>query len=127
MHRHRAGERRTFRQCFEQELAGTETRFRKRFINQSLYAPHLERWFGRFPRENFLILRAEDLFANATAVAGRVFEFLDLPAFAAVSEAENVGVYAESLEAETCGRLADYFRPHNQRLYTLLGQDLGWE
>ena len=28
---------------------------------------------------------------------------------------------------ETRARLADYFRPHNERLYELIGIDFGWE
>jgi hypothetical protein len=28
---------------------------------------------------------------------------------------------------ETRARLVDYFRPHNERLYELIGIDFGWE
>ena len=30
------------------------------------------------------------------------------------------------MTAQERAALADYFRPHNERLYELLGADLGW-
>ncbi|EDQ90657.1 uncharacterized protein MONBRDRAFT_31863 [Monosiga brevicollis MX1] len=51
-------------------------------IYDGLYAFHLERWFKVFPRDNFLILFYDELFANGNAtVAGleRIYRFLGLP------------------------------------------------
>jgi hypothetical protein len=31
------------------------------------------------------------------------------------------------MDPETRQRLLDYFRPHNQRLYELLGINFGWD
>lgn len=126
MHRADPSESRSFVQCIREELSGTETRFRKRFLNQGIYAPHLERWFGRFPRRQFLILRAEDLFADSAAIAAEVFSFLGLEQTVVDCTPENVGSYADAIDLETRERLADYFRPHNQRLYALLNRDMGW-
>lgn len=120
---------RTFEQAIEDELAGTEERFRFRYLNQSIYEPHLRRWLEHFPRESFFILSAEDLFENPTKVARQMFEFLNLPQppDALNLSPRNVGKYEKSMELTTRRSLAEYFRPHNERLYALLGRDFGWD
>lgn len=126
MHRRDPSERRSFSQCVEQELNRIESRFRKRFINQSIYAPHLQRWFSRFAREQFLILRAEDLFADPAAAARGIFEFLNLTPIEVGDVRENAGSYDGAIDPALRMRLTEYFRPHNQRLYSLLGRNMAW-
>ena len=41
------------------------------YTDQSLYAASLERWFEQWPREQMLVLRSEDLYADPAAVLER--------------------------------------------------------
>ena len=128
MHSTRIGdERRSFEQCIEDELSGQETRFRKRYLGQSIYEPHLRRWIDAFGRERFLIVKAEDFFRNPAQIASQMFAFLGLPEVPVDTSPGNVGRYASDLEEATQHRLREYFRPHNQKLQELLGwgHDLG--
>jgi hypothetical protein len=127
MHATRVGDRRSFAEAIDQELDGTETRFRKRFLNQSVYAPRLERWFEAFSRDRFLIVRAEDLFRNSEEIARQMFSFLGLSPVPIDSSPKNVGRYGRGLDKESAQRLREYFRPHNEHLYRLLGYDMGWD
>jgi hypothetical protein len=43
-----------------------------------------------------------------------------------VRESIHVGQYDTVITAATEGFLRDVYRPHNERLYQLLGRDLGW-
>lgn len=128
MHATRGKQKKTFEQAIEDELAGTEKRFRFRYLNQGIYEPHIQRWLEQFPRESFFILSAEDLFENPTEITRQMFEFLDLPQPPSALDLspKNVGEYAKRMEPATRRKLAEYFRPHNERLYALLGRDLGW-
>lgn len=121
-------EERTFEQAIEDELTGTEERFRFRYLNQGIYEPHLRRWLEHFPRESFFILSAKDLFEDPTEIARQMFEFLDLPQPPSALDLSprNVGKYATSMESATRRSLAEYFRSHNERLYALLGRNFGW-
>ena len=75
----------------------------------------------------FLIIKAEDFFAETQAGYDDVLEFLDLPGHRLEErKRHNVGKYTEPMADETRQDLADYFRPHNQRLYDFLGRDFGW-
>lgn len=116
----------SFAQVIDEELSGQEQRFRKRFLNQSIYAPHVEHWFKTFPRESFLIIKAEDLFLDAPRIARELFAFLGLPDCPVTCEPKNVGKYNAPLSPELRARLTDYFRDHNERLYQILGRDMHW-
>jgi hypothetical protein len=96
------------------------------YLARGRYAEQLERWFARFPREQFLVLRFEDLAREPLVALNRTLGFLGLPAAQSVrSDARNTRRYAPMSE-DTAGRLREYFAPYNQRLEALLGQPMGW-
>lgn len=98
------------------------------YLARSRYAEHLERWLDLFPREQFLVLRAEDMFANPHGALERIDDFLGLPPHrpAQLSHLLDGGTHAPMAE-ETRERLTAYFRPHNERLRELTGIDFGWD
>lgn len=96
------------------------------YKSRGRYAEQLQRWFSLFPRENFLLLRSEDLFENPEAVCRQVYDFLGLPAFELDSyENANPGRYSEA-DTRTIQELERYFQPYNQQLYDLLKRDFEW-
>ncbi|MCA1682483.1 MAG: sulfotransferase domain-containing protein [Actinobacteria bacterium] len=98
------------------------------YLMRSRYAEQLERWFELFQREQFHFLTLEELAAEPQRVLDGVHEFLGLPAHAYPAlEPLHVAPRYGAISEETRVRLTEYFRPHNERLYELLGVDLGWE
>lgn len=96
------------------------------YLARGCYAEQLERWFGLFPRGQFLILRFEDLARDPLSVLDTTLGFLGLPRAPPVSlEARNTRRYAPMAEATAVG-LREYFAPHDRRLETLLGDWPGW-
>jgi hypothetical protein len=117
----------TFEKAIDAELsAGARLPFRKRFLAQGIYEPHLRRWLSALPSDRFLLLNAADLRARTADVGREILRFLDLPEAPLATAPQNVGRYRVELAPETRSRLARYFKPHNQRLFELLGRDLGW-
>jgi len=116
-------ERRSFEQSIEDELNGRETRFRRRYLNQSTYEPHVRRWIEAFGRERVLILKAENIFKNPAGAASEMFAFLGLPDTSANADVaqKNIGEYSAPLSPETRRRLVEHFAPHNDRLGDLIG------
>jgi hypothetical protein len=98
------------------------------YLARSRYAEQLERWLALFPRDQFLFLRAEDLFAEPQQVLDAVHEFLDLPPhrYPEVARLNTAAEYS-GLSPQTRSELAEYFRPHNERLSELTGIDFGWD
>jgi len=98
------------------------------YLARSRYAEQVERWLEHFPGEQILFLKAEDLFEEPQEVLDRVHEFLGLPPhrYDEVTRL-NPGAYDDAIAAATRARLAEYFRPHNERLAELTGVDFGWD
>jgi hypothetical protein len=98
------------------------------YLGRSRYAEQLERWLEVFPRDQFLFLKAEDLFVQPETVLDAVHEFLGLPS-SRPDEIPRLNTADEydTLAPETRAQLSEYFRPHNERLYELVGIDFGWE
>lgn len=96
------------------------------YLARGRYAEQLERWFGLFPREQFLLLRFEDLVKDPLSVLNATLAFVGLPPAQSVDlEARNTRRYPPMQEA-TATRLREYFAPHNRRLEALLGRPMGW-
>lgn len=90
------------------------------------YAEQLERWFGLYPREQFLILNSERFYADTAAAMDRVLQFLGMPsAPVACSKPYNKAEYSGMTPA-TRQRLNEYFAPENERLFRLLGERFDW-
>lgn len=98
------------------------------YLARSRYAEQLERWLELFERNRILFVKSEDLSAQPASAMNRVYEFLGLPAHRANERATRLHT-AEypDMPSDVRARLSDYFRPHNERLYELVGIDFGWE
>jgi hypothetical protein len=99
------------------------------YLGRSRYAEQLRRWFEWLPREQFLILKAEDVFGTASRGMHRVREFLGLPAEsidgAASSNPRNVGSYVE-MPSRLREMVASRLEQPNAELRALLGLEFAW-
>ncbi len=97
------------------------------YLARSRYAEQLERWLEFFPRDQLLLLKAENLFVEPDQMLAIVYDFLDLPGH--VSERLphlNRATY-DGMPDHLRDQFIEYFRPYNERLYELVGIDFGWE
>jgi len=91
------------------------------------YAEQLERWFKVFPREQFLIIKTEDMAADTPGTVNQVCRYLGISENGVTDfPKSNVGGYRQQMAPETRAQLEEYFRPHNQQLYQLIDRDMGW-
>lgn len=92
------------------------------------YLEQLERYWAHFPRENLLVLRAEDLFEDPAGLLAGLCDFLglDRPAGGGDFRPANVGSNREEVDPGVRAELEAYFAPMNQALYAALGRDFGW-
>jgi tetratricopeptide (TPR) repeat protein len=92
-----------------------------------LYYYHLKRWMQYFPREQFLIIKSEDFFVHTNQVMQDVYKFLGICSYEMEKYAKiNVGYYP-NVSQEIRSHIADYCRPHNQKLEELLGMEFNWD
>jgi Sulfotransferase domain len=97
------------------------------YVSRGLYADQLENWLKYFSREQLLIIKSEDMFANPPQVFLQTCKFLDLPTLDLMHYGKlGAGNYSE-MDSKTKRWLADYFKPHNQKLYDLLETNFNWD
>ncbi|XP_071318808.1 heparan sulfate (glucosamine) 3-O-sulfotransferase 3-like [Trachinotus anak] len=116
-----------------------------------LYAQHLERWLAWFPRTQIHLVSGERLISDPAGELGKVQDFLGLQriitdkhfyfnktkGFPCLKKPEGSskphclgktkGRTHASIDPEVMQRLRDFYKPHNQRFYQMVGQDFGWQ
>jgi hypothetical protein len=100
------------------------------FVKRGLYAEQLERFYKIFPKSSLFVLESTDLKNNRAAAVERVLDFLQVPSRAwdsADIENKNVRPYESQMPEPTRKLLTEFFRPHNAKLYSILGRDFGWD
>lgn len=92
------------------------------------YAEQIDRFCRTCSKDRILIVDSAELYGNPAAAAQRGYTFLGIdPAFEpARLKPKNKGKYQDRISPKTRHELEDHYRPHNERLYELIGRDLGW-
>ena len=98
------------------------------YLPRGIYVDQLKVWMSVFPKEQFLVIKAEDYFADTRTIFNKVLAFLNLPESDLITfHKSNTGKYKKKMSAPMRQDLIDYFYPHNQRLYEYLGVDYEWD
>jgi Sulfotransferase domain len=95
------------------------------YLSRGVYADQLAVWLALFPRFHFLILNSHELFREPAATMARVHRFLDLPP-QALADYPPYGQRDHAVDPALEEHLRAYFAPHNERLWSLIDEDLGW-
>ena len=75
------------------------------YLDFSRYATQLERYLDRFPREQLMVVRAEDLFVNPSLVLPRVYRFVGVdPSFRPANPARRDNETAQRFQLPTIVR-----------------------
>ncbi|GGS82989.1 hypothetical protein GCM10010156_47060 [Planobispora rosea] len=96
------------------------------YRDRGVYAPQVRRWLELFPRENVLIIAAEDLYRNEKETFAEVIRFLGLPEWELPVADRHNYLPAPKMNPETAAELADFYRPHNEELFRLLDRKFPW-
>jgi hypothetical protein len=141
MRRHAIPETLPFAEAIEQDLARYEQGLtlttenyrrlapalvRRGYVQRGHYAEQIAHWLNHFPREHFLFLDFDRWKRDPARAAAAVADFVGLPEHAFGQRRANAGGYDETMPAGCRQRLAAHYRPHNKRLFELLGEDWGW-
>jgi hypothetical protein len=115
---------------YQAEIAGTDAGLapatRPNFLKRGIYHEAVARWQSVFSPDDLLVLQSEALFSDPTKVMTQVFQFLNLPEPDHIDfQPQNVGGYKER-DAEVRNQLADFYRPHNEKLNSITRTQLHW-
>lgn len=96
------------------------------YRDRGWYLPQLQRWFAVLPREQILILRSQDFYADPQAALDRSTGWLGLPPAALRTERRHNHRPAPRMEGDLRAELTEFYRRPNGELEEFLGMDLGW-
>ena len=101
------------------------------YLTRGIYVDQLKVWMNLFPKEQFLILKSEDFYADPAAGLKQALDFVNVPDLSLKAQKEEYEQLNTTtpprMNPATSKRLREYFEPHNSRLYKYLGVDLGWD
>lgn len=99
------------------------------YLQHGIYFHHLERWMKVFSKEQFLIIPSEEFSQNTNEYYNKVLTFLNLPKW----ELSQYKKYKQrtyinpKIEPSLRKKLVEYFKPHNAKLYKLIGTNFHWD
>jgi hypothetical protein len=97
------------------------------YRDRGVYAPQLARWLDRFDRTQILILRSEDFYADQQSIVDTLSDFLGIRHHAMPPKAHHNHRPAPAMNPDTRAELAEFYTPHNEALYRLVGRDFEWQ
>lgn len=96
------------------------------YISRGLYDEQIKRWLKYFKREQILVLKSEDFFASPQHILERVYSFLKIPViFPKNMLTKNQGSY-NPVGTDIMKHLHDYYKPYNEKLSQILGENFLW-
>jgi hypothetical protein len=96
------------------------------YVTQGIYADYLPQWLNMFSKEQLLVIQSEVFYRNPTTTLKTVTEFLDLPDWTPTNRRGHKAFAYPAMRPETRERLREFYAPHNDRLYDLLGVNYRW-
>jgi len=96
-------------------------------LARGFYSNQLEIWFKKFQKEQLLMIPSEELAQKPDQVLRKVFEFLNLPYFKIKDFTKQNKREYPPMKDETRKLLIEFYKPHNEKLYSLINQHFDWD
>ena len=101
------------------------------YLRHGHYASNLKNWFEFFPKNQFKHFSTEDLDENYNEIMNSLFSFFNLKEInLKKEERKNIGIgkgLYSPMKESTRDMLIDYFKPHNEKLYSLINKKFDWD
>ncbi|ODB36264.1 hypothetical protein BB427_16170 [Pseudoalteromonas sp. BMB] len=99
-------------------------------LQTGIYCKAVEQWINLFGRENVMVLNISDYFSQRQPTLEKIQNFLDLPVVDIPEygkKANENPIKLPPADPETKAKLAEFYRPYNQKLFDLLGKEFSWQ
>lgn len=95
-------------------------------IEKSIYYYSLIRWFEHFDKEQFCVVRSEDMYLNPEQAYFQVTDFLDLPRVALTHYQHYRANHYCDMIPDLRSELEEFYRPYNLKLEALINKKMDW-
>lgn len=96
-------------------------------LAKSWYYEQLKLWLDTFPEEQILIVSTEELGINPQKTMNKVFQFLKLPEENLKKFQKLKSSQYEPMDSKIRKELSNYFKPKNEKLFSLIGKKFSWK
>lgn len=99
-------------------------------LQSSIYWQAITIWIECFGSDNVLVLDANDYFSDNNAFLGEVYDFVGLPSFNIPKYENKVNenpLSFPSADQNCVDKLSEFFRPHNEKLWGVIGKSFKWQ
>jgi hypothetical protein len=96
------------------------------YVMKGVYWKALEAWLRYFPRDQLYIMKSEAFYTDPSKTLRETAAFLELPDWEPAQYRGHKAYPYPAMSVSTRERLAEYYAPHNSRLYEIVGTDWGW-
>lgn len=97
------------------------------YLARGIYHEQIARYLNYFKREQLLVLKSEDFFSRPLEALEKVYLFLGIKSiFPEHISVKNGGNYLP-IGGEILNNLRVFYKPYNERLSALLGQEFNWD
>jgi len=96
-------------------------------LARGFYAEQLENWYKIFPKDQILIIKSEEFATETNKIMNNIFDFLELPHYDIPDNSKKNKIHYKIMKKETRADLVEFFRPYNEKLYSLVGRNFDWE
>lgn len=102
---------------------------RHAYVSRGIYVDQILEIYKYFDHSNLLVLDSNEFFGNPGKVLKEVFEFLGVNSDIKVATAKSFNVgkkVRDPDENEVKGKLKEFYKEHNARLFDVLGRTFQW-
>ena len=96
------------------------------YVRRGIYADQLPQWMKYFSEDELLIVASEAFFRDPTAQLKVVSRFLGLSDWEPDVSMAHRSLAGTPMAPAERQWLSNFYRPHNERLFALLGENYGW-
>ena len=98
------------------------------YKRRGLYKEQLERYLNYFSWQQVLVLNSEELFSEPDSCLRHIFDFIGVDKAFKIEDLTPRGAASNRCEVDPIiyDYLSNYFMPHNQALYELIGKNYCW-
>lgn len=97
------------------------------YRNQGIYEKFLRRWLECFDEDRFCIIQSEDLYERPDHTMRGIYDFLGLEHVQLERYEKYNSTNDAKMSPDTRKRLEEFYAPHNQKLYDLIGKRFDWQ
>lgn len=99
-------------------------------LANGIYYKAVEQWINRFGKENVMVLDVAEYFKDRQPVFEKIQNFLEIPVVNIPELDAKINenpIKMPLAGQETKSKLAEFYRPYNQKLFDLLGSEFEWQ